>query len=104
MIYLSYVAILGLGVVRYFEGFEADGLGRPEGAWLGGVWMAVLLLCFVLEDLRLTRGHPLHVDIAVALVVSRVDSECQRIFLGGIYSRQRHLQAWKHAPSPEIGE
>ena len=53
------------------DSLEADGSLHPELARVRGAGMVEDLLSFILDDLRVSSSHPLHVDVAIALVVCR---------------------------------
>lgn len=52
-----------------FDGLEAYRYFHPETSRVWRAGMAEGLFLFTLYDLRLSSGTPLHVDVAIALVI-----------------------------------
>ena len=89
---IAYVSMLRLGIVGYFDGLEAYGPFHPELPRVWGAGMAEGLLLFTLYDLRLSCGTPLHVDVAIALVVSCGNLQVEDVVEVGIQTTQAHQQ------------
>ena len=79
------------------DSLEADGSLHPEAARVRGAGMVEDLFVFILDDLRLSSSHPLHVDVAIALVVSRCDTQGDRVVFVWVQVMQVHHQGRKEA-------
>ena len=93
--------MLGLGKVGDLDGLEAYWPLHPEAAGVWGAWVAEDLLGIILNDLRLSRGHPLHVDIAVALVVRGGDSQSHSV-VGVLQALHVHQKRREEPPASRV--
>lgn len=90
--------MLRFGIMRNFNRLEAYRPFHPEltSIWRAGVTEALFL--FVLYDLRFSCSTPLHVDVAVALVVCCGHFQVNSIVHVGIKAMQAHEQCWEQSP------
>ncbi len=61
--------------------------------------MAEDLLVLALDHLGLSSGTPFHVDVSVALVVSRGHPQGDVVVQVWLQSIQAHKQSWKQSPA-----
>jgi len=96
--------MLGLCKVCDLDGLEADRSLHPESARVWRTGMAEDLLGLILDDLGLTRGHPLHVDVAVALVVGGRDPQGHCVVAVWLQALQVYQQRREQSPSHRTEE
>lgn len=82
----------------YLDGLEADGPFHPEVSRIGGAGMAENLPLLVLDDLRLSCGTPLRVNVPVALVISIDHFQVHYVVQVTLKALHTHQQGWEESP------
>ena len=86
----TYVSMFAGGVVSDFHRLKTDWLFHPEFSRVGGAGVLDDLSLLVLQHLRFSHRHPLHVYELVAIFVCRTHTQRDCVLSSGVQASHGH--------------